>query len=103
MAKILIVDDVADNRTLLSGVLSSAQHMILEATNGAEGLKRAQNQEPDLIITDLYMPVMDGLELAQHLRADPRFKDTPIIFYTAIYHVDEIKDLALKLGARILE
>ena len=103
MAKILIVDDVADNRTLLAGVLDSAQHEILQAADGAEGLKRAQAQDPDLIITDLYMPIMDGFELAQHLRADPRFKDTPIIFYTATYHVADIKDLALKLGARILE
>ena len=68
MARILIIDDDLDIRILLRTVLEHEGYDIIEAANGAEGLQQYQAIPPDLVITDLQMPVMDGLELLQVLR-----------------------------------
>ena len=70
MAKILIVDDRAINLEFLSSLLEVCGHEVSEAVNGSDALNVLSRQTPDLIITDLMMPVMDGLELARCLRAD---------------------------------
>jgi len=94
MAKILVVDDRAINREFLSTLLGYVEHEVIEATDGAEALDLARREHPDLIITDVLMPNMDGVELADRVHDDPTIADTPIIFYTATYRVPEASVLA---------
>jgi diguanylate cyclase (GGDEF)-like protein/PAS domain S-box-containing protein len=94
MAKILIVDDNATNRKLLVAVLGHAGHTTLEAVDGIDGLTVAQAEAPDLIISDILMPSMDGFEFVRRLRADPKVGHTPVIFHTAHYHEREALNLA---------
>ena len=71
MASILIVDDRESNRELLTTLLGCENHSTAEARDGAEGLERARTLKPDLIITDILMPTMDGYEFIRRLREDP--------------------------------
>ncbi|WP_428909910.1 ATP-binding protein [Niallia sp. Krafla_26] len=80
---ILIVDDIETNRYLLKEWLSSFGIHVLLAGNGAEALKICEREKPHLILTDLVMPVMDGFELAEKLKANPRTQDIPIIALSA--------------------
>ena len=80
MATILIVDDRPVNRQYLVTLLEYCGHRTLEAADGAEALALARAEHPDLIITDIIMPTMDGAELVQALRADPALAATPVIF-----------------------
>jgi signal transduction histidine kinase/response regulator RpfG family c-di-GMP phosphodiesterase len=82
-ARILVVDDNPDLRTYVSSVLRQQGHHIVTAQNGAVGLDRAHQHRPDLIVTDLMMPQVSGLELIQRVRQDARLQGTPIILLTA--------------------
>lgn len=82
MRKILIVEDDQSIRVLLKLYLVRLSHHLLEARNGLEGLSMAKQFEPDLIITDLAMPVMDGVRFMTTLKAHPKLKDTPVIVLT---------------------
>ncbi len=102
MATILIVDDNAVNRQLLREILKS-NHKIIEAEDGEEGLSAAQAAHPDLIITDILMPVMDGHEFVQRVRADLSIPRCEVIFFTAHFNDREVSSLALECGVtRIL-
>jgi PAS domain S-box-containing protein len=98
MATILVVDDHPVNRNLVVTLLGYRGHTMLEAGDGMEALRIARAQPPDLIVTDLIMPVMDGYELVRELRADPRLAATRVIFYTANYLRDEVEPVAKALG-----
>jgi PAS domain S-box-containing protein len=98
MATILIIDDLAANREFLAAVLRHEGHRLLEAADGGEGLAAAQAEHPDLVITDVLMPVMDGYELLRRLRLDPATRDVPVVFYTAHYAEREARALALAGG-----
>ncbi len=79
---ILLVDDSATVRGLVARALRLAGlplGTVLQAGNGAEALEVLKTQEVDVIVTDIHMPEMDGLTLIRHLRADPSFKDLPVI------------------------
>lgn len=80
---ILIVDDHSENRSVIINLLEPIGFKVIEAGNGQEGLNKAKEFQPDLIITDLSMPVMDGLEMAQQLRHSVAFKDALIIASSA--------------------
>jgi adenylate cyclase len=80
--KILIVEDEEPIRTILKLFLVRLSYKIYEAKNGLEGYGMARQFEPDLIITDLMMPVMDGIALVRSIRADEKLKDTPIVVLT---------------------
>lgn len=82
MAKILIVDDDGDLRTLLGLCFLRRGHNIVVASNGAAALECLAAHAPDLLVTDLNMPVMDGLELLRRLRANGHH-DLPVIVLTA--------------------
>ena len=71
MAKILIVDDSPDIRTLLRMQLQMDGHEVLEAENGNLGVKAAKEHGPDLVVLDVMMPEMDGLEACSLIRAEP--------------------------------
>jgi two-component system cell cycle sensor histidine kinase/response regulator CckA len=94
-ATILIVDDLSANRRILVTLLRDQGHRLLEAANGAEGLTAVQAEPPDLVITDVLMPVMDGYEFVRQLRLDPRTSGIPVVFYTAHYGEREARALAL--------
>src|SRR5690349_7964502 len=102
MATILIVDDRPTNRELLVTLLGYAGHHALEATNGEEGLNVARAKRPDLIITDIVMPKMDGYEFARQIRADASISQTQIIFYTSSYIVTETRRLAEACGVSLV-
>ncbi|NES94478.1 MAG: response regulator [Desertifilum sp. SIO1I2] len=86
-ATILVVDDNADLRTYVSSILANSGYRVLLARNGAQGFEVAQAQRPDLIVTDLMMPVVSGLEMIVSIRNCDEIKGTPIVLLTA--KVDE--------------
>lgn len=96
---ILIVDDNDDNLYLLRTLLGKKGYEIAEASNGADALKKARQTLPDLIITDILMPVMDGFTFCRECKKDPVLKTVPIIIYTATYTDERDRDLALDIGA----
>ncbi len=98
MSTILIVDDRPSNRRYLSALLGHTGHRLLEAYDGAHALAQVRAERPDLIITDILMPAMDGYEFVQELRADPELAATRVIFYSAIYAVSETMALARSCG-----
>jgi PAS domain S-box-containing protein len=102
MAKILIVDDHPTNRELLVTLLGYKGHVLFEAADGEQGLAIAQAERPDMIITDIVMPRMDGYELARQVRTNPLIRETQIIFYTSSYIVSETRVLAKACGVSII-
>ena len=81
--KILLVDDEPDILEILEYNLRKEGYEVVTADNGEEGLLRAEEESPDLIVLDIMMPVMDGVEVCRKLRADPRYDNTVITFLTA--------------------
>lgn len=98
MAKILIVDDYSLNRQLLLNLLVSEHHLVYEASDGAEALQVARTQRPELIVSDVLMPTMDGYEFVRQLRADPSTGQIPVIFITGNYPSREARALAESCG-----
>jgi PAS domain S-box-containing protein len=98
MATILVVDDLSANRAVLVTLLRHQGHRLIEAANGREGLAAAHAEHPDLVITDVLMPVMDGYEFVRQLRLDPTSRAIPVVFYTAHYGEREARALALSIG-----
>lgn len=98
MATILVVDDLAANRHVLTALLRHKGHRLLEAGEGQQALAVVRAEHPDLVITDVLMPVMDGYELVRQLRLDPATRATRVVFYTAHYGEREARALALSSG-----
>jgi signal transduction histidine kinase/CheY-like chemotaxis protein len=98
MAKILVVDDRPENRQFLVTLLGYRSHQLLEAADGSEALALARAEHPDLVITDILMPTMDGYEFVRQLRADAAIGDTTIIFCTAHFLGREAENLARSCG-----
>jgi diguanylate cyclase (GGDEF)-like protein len=80
---VLVVDDEPDKRQLLTYALGIAGYTVHTAENGAEGLEAVAARQPDLVITDVMMPQMDGYEMARRLRADAKTRFIPIIIQSA--------------------
>lgn len=79
---ILTVDDSPSMRQMVKLTLAGAGYRIVEAGNGAEGLAKAKSAPVDMVVTDLNMPVMDGLTFIRELRKLPEYRGVPIIFLT---------------------
>ena len=97
--KILLVDDLDANLKLLELLLASQGHGTTRAMNGREALRQAREDRPDLVISDILMPVMDGYALCRAWGEDPALRKVPFIFYTATYLSEEDEAFALSLGA----
>jgi PAS domain S-box-containing protein len=97
--KILIVDDIIDSRVLLKTNLEYNNFSVMEAFNGQQALEMARKSPPDMIISDILMPVMDGFQLCRNVKRDDQLKNIPFVFYTATYTDQRDEELALKLGA----
>jgi len=80
---IMIVEDYDDTRYLLKRLLESKGYRVLEAVNGQEAVEIAQTEHPDLILMDLDLPILDGIEATQHLRQQSATKSVPIVAVTA--------------------
>jgi two-component system chemotaxis response regulator CheY len=98
MATILTVDDSPSIRQMIKIVLGPGGHSVIEAGDGAQGLEKARSSRPDLVITDLNMPVMNGIELIKALRALPALAGLPIVFLTT-ESSDAVKQQAKAAGA----
>ncbi len=99
MTKLLVVDDNPENRYMLQMLLSANGYQVETAAEGAEALSRARRAPPDLIISDILMPGMDGFSLCRAWKEDPRLKAIPFVFYTATYTDPKDEAFALSLGA----
>jgi PAS domain S-box-containing protein len=99
MATILVVDDLPANREFLVTLLGYQGHRLLEAADGRGALAIVREARPDLVITDILMPVMDGYEFLKELRLDPEHAATPVIFFTSYY--GEREAVALRLSNNV--
>ncbi|NML61731.1 EAL domain-containing protein [Massilia sp. RP-1-19] len=99
-ATILIVDDHVLNREFLRTLLGYGGHHLVEAATGPDALRIIKEHKPDLVISDVLMPGMDGYELVNRLRSDPETADLPVIFYTALYREREAGRMAAECGVR---
>lgn len=97
--KILSVDDSSLVRKAVARVFSRFECTVIEAENGEIGLQQTAEHRPDLIILDYNMPVMDGVEMLQRLRADESLKKTRVIMLTANSNPETVSTVA-KLGVR---
>ena len=90
---ILVIQDYSDTRRLLSGMLRYRGFNVVEAEDGLEGLLKAGANYPDLIILDLAMPEMDGVEAARRIHAQPKLAHTPIFVISAFVTEEVEKDV----------
>jgi two-component system cell cycle response regulator DivK len=81
-ALVLVVDDFTDNREMYSEYLAYCGFDVIEAKNGKEAIEAAQEKQPDIIIMDLSLPVMDGWEATRRLKADERTRKIPVVALT---------------------
>jgi two-component system, chemotaxis family, chemotaxis protein CheY len=84
MSKILVVDDNFQIRQLLHMFFSEAGFAVIDAGNGIEGFTIAKAEKPDLIITDLQMPLVNGTEMIRQLRGEPEIADIPVLLFTGL-------------------
>ncbi len=83
-AKVLIVDDEPDIVNIIKCHLECCKCEVVTAANGKEGLEKAAKEKPDLILLDVNMPTMNGLQMLERLREDPNLKDIPVIMVTVV-------------------
>lgn len=96
--KILVIEDDPATLRLIDYSLRHDGYQVLTASNGLEGIRKAHNEEPDLIILDVMLPGMDGFEICHSLRSEPDTAQLPILMFSA--KAQEIdKDTGLKVGA----
>ncbi len=98
MTKILLVDDEPVTTQLIELLLTKDGYIVLSVNNSQKALSAALGFAPDLIVLDLMMPTVNGIEVCTALRANPRFTEKPILFFTALGDLDS-KAAAYKAGA----
>jgi two-component system cell cycle response regulator DivK len=81
--RILVVEDQEDNRQIIRDMLAATDYEVTEAENGVQALAAIAKQRPDLILMDIQLPIMDGYEATQRIKADPALKSIPIIAVTS--------------------
>ena len=94
---VLVVDDVADARAVISELMRSEAYRVVEAADGGEAVEAASRERPHLVLLDLNLPVLDGLEVARRLRQLPWMEGVPVVAVTA-YHYHGMREAALEAG-----
>lgn len=89
-SRILVVDDISKNLQVVGTILRNEGYHVMPATSGLQALERVSAQPPDLILLDLMMPEMDGLEVCSRLKADPLTRQIPVIFLTASNEMEHL-------------
>jgi two-component system sensor histidine kinase/response regulator len=89
-SRVLVVDDIPKNLQVVGTMLRNEGYEVMAATSGADALEGVRVQVPDLILLDLMMPEMDGLEVCRRLKADPAVRGIPIIFLTASNEMEQL-------------
>jgi uncharacterized protein (TIGR02266 family) len=97
IAKVLVVDDDEEYRELVAGLISESGHRTDTAKNGLDALRKAVADPPDLIVTDIHMPALDGWQFARLVRARPTLADVPIVFFST-HMSDEERLRGYQLG-----
>jgi two-component system alkaline phosphatase synthesis response regulator PhoP len=96
--KILVIEDDPASLRLTQYILEHRDYEVLTAVNGLDGLKKAQSEEPDLVVTDIMLPGMDGFDICYQLRAEPRTAKIPVLMLSAKAREAD-KETGLKVGA----
>jgi len=96
---ILVTDDVASNLELIKGFFHSTLHHLIFARNGQEAIANTLRYKPQLMLLDLKMPVLDGIEVVKFLKNKPSTENIPIIIVTASPHAESIKEIASSIFA----
>jgi CheY-like chemotaxis protein len=99
MTKLLMVDDNVQNIYMAEVLFTGNGYQVESAANGVEALEKARRDPPDLVVSDILMPVMDGFALCREWRQDDRLRSIPFVFYTATYTDPEDEKFGLSLGA----
>lgn len=93
-ATVLIVDDNEDSRDILAMILGMNGYQTLQACDGMEAIELARDHMPSVIVTDIFMPRLDGIDLTRHLRAEPALAHIPVVAQTAyMTAIDTHRDL----------
>jgi CheY-like chemotaxis protein len=100
VSRILVVDDEPDLRFILRRIFEKAGHEVTDAGHGAEALECVRGSPPELVVTDMMMPVMGGRELIRRLRADPATAQIPILAVTANGELADAADALLPKTCR---
>jgi signal transduction histidine kinase len=95
---ILVVDDDDNSRVMLTNLLEGSGFSVIHASDGEEAWQIMKLSPPDMVITDIMMPRMDGYSLCQKIKGDPELKNTPVIFYSATYVLKMDEELARSMG-----
>ncbi len=90
MTLILVVDDEVSIVELLSLFLEGTGYQVMKAYNGQEALDCLASARPDVVISDVMMPVLDGRELCRRMQADPRYRSIPVVLMSAIHPVHDL-------------
>ena len=101
MALILIVDDDRHSRQLFVSLLTPFGHQVIEASDGKQGLEQARTKNPDLIISDILMPTMNGYEFVSTIRNFPALDNVPVIFHSASFLDREARSLGAACGVSL--
>lgn len=101
MALILVVDDDVQSRQLYVSLLTPFGHQVVEAGDGKEGLEQARVRKPDLIISDILMPTMNGYEFVSALRKYPSLGNVPVVFHSATFLDRETRSLGAACGVSL--
>jgi len=99
MKRILIVDDAFDYRASLEELFKKEGFMVSSASDGADALQQAKKEPPDLVISDILMPVMDGYTFCRKWHADQQLWQIPFVFFAGTFTEQQDIALALSLGA----
>ncbi len=96
--KILFFDDYPEIRETLKVYLEHSGYTVIEASNGREGMDMKAKQNPDVIVSDVPMPEMDGFQFLKEIKEDSDIQTIPFIFYSSIFNEEKEKNLVRKLG-----
>ena len=102
MPTVLVVEDRPTDRELLVSLLVGSGYDLVEAETADDALRLSRELRPDLVIADMLVPEMDGLDLARAVRSYPELADTPMILYTAAFERSELERLARAAGVSVV-